>query len=306
MVSIRHLKAPALAFGLASMVFSQAGEGDLRELVHPPFVFRFPEPMRSDALHIAKRGEILLPRIALDLGATIPRRIDVHLQIVADPARNGRGVPDWAAGFVPQETTMIVIVRNRLGSYPSIEIEGVFLHELTHVLFNSTLGARSAQIPRWFEEGVAMLQSRRWGFRDAFALSSSQFSGTNLPLEALAHRFPARHGAARAAYAQSFSFMGYLTRKHGEEVPRRILGRVREGIDFPTAFHEVTGRGIADAERAWRESVVWKYRWIPILTSNGLLFSGMGLLFLLSYLRKRRQTRRTLEDWGRFDPPDLF
>lgn len=305
-MSIRHLKAPALALGLASMVFSQVGEENLRELVHPPFVFRFPEPMRADVLHLAERGGVLLPRIALDLGASIPRRIDVRLQTAPDPVRNGRAVPDWAAGFVPRGTTMIVIVRNRLGSYPLIEIESVFLHELTHVLFNFTLGSRSAQIPRWFEEGVAMLQSRRWGFRDAFVLSASQFSGTNLPLEALATRFPSRQGAARAAYAQSFSFMGYLTRKHGEEVPRRILGRVREGIDFPAAFHEVTGRGIADAERAWRESVVWKYRWIPILTSNGLLFSGIGILFLLSYLRKKRQTRRTLESWRRFDPPDLF
>jgi hypothetical protein len=303
-LSACRILLPALALGLAGAAPAQTGDVVLQELSSPPFAFLYPESFQADARNLEARGRQVLPEMIADLGAVPPSRIEVYLVAVQDP-RGGRHVPDWAAAYVPHGSATIVIFRGRLGSYPSLEIEGVFLHELTHVLIQSTLGDRSDRIPRWFGEGVSMLQSRRWGFRDTFAISTTFLRGSELPLETIAVRFPEGHGAAQSAYAESFAFLSYLVARHGDDLPRRLLAAVRAGGDFPAAFREATGTSLGAAERGWRESMIWKYRWIPIMTSNGLLFSAVGLLFLVSYWRKRAQARRKLEMWDRYEPRDF-
>ena len=41
------------------------------------------------------------------------------------------------------------------------------------------------------------------------------------------------------------------------------------------------------------------------MTSNGLLFSAVGLLFLVTSWRKRAQARRKMEMWDRYEPRDF-
>ncbi len=84
------------------------------------------------------------------------------------------------------------------------------------------------------------------------------------------------------------------------------MAEIREGKDFSEAFRAVTGRRVASVEEGWRKSLVWKYRWIPILTANGTLFTGMLLLFLITYAKKRARNRRTLELWDRHEPTDYY
>lgn len=301
----RSIIVSTLTLGLAGGAAGAADDAVLQELSSPPFVFLYPESFRADVRNLEARGRRVLPDMIADLGAVAPSRIEVYVMEIRDP-RGGGGVPDWAAAYVPHGSASIVILRSRLGSYPSLEMEGVFLHELTHVLIQSTLGDRADRLPRWFDEGVSMLQSRRWGFHDTFEISTTFLRGSELPLETIATRFPRGQSAAQSAYAESFAFLSDLVGRYGDDLPRRILAAVRDGGDFPAAFREAAGVPLAAAERAWRESMVWKYRWIPILTSNGLLFSGVGILFLLSYWRKRVLARRQLEMWDRYEPRDYF
>ncbi len=52
--------------------------------------------------------------------------------------------------------------------------------------------------------------------------------------------------------------------------------------------------------------MVWKYRWIPILTASGTLFTGILLSFLLSYAKRRSRNRKILDSWDRQEPIDHF
>ena len=300
------LLAPALVLGLVGFSPAQSAGEPFQEWNRPPFVFHYPAILEADARQIDASGHRVLPGMAEDLGVSLPPRIDVYILPAAADAPTRRDAPDWAAGYVPYGSTTVVIVRNRLGSYPSWEINGVFVHELTHVLIHTALADRSRELPRWFGEGLAMLQSRRWGFRDAIALSTSLISGTDLPLEKISSGFPEGRRAAQGAYAESFSFLSHLIRKFGEDTPRRILAEIGAGKDFFSAFQSVTGRRIASVEEDWRKSLVWKYRWIPILTANGTLFTGILLLFLLSYAKRRSRNRKILDSWDRQEPIDHF
>ena len=53
----------------------------------------------------------------------------------------------------------------------------------------------------------------------------------------------------------------------------------------------------SEAEARWRRSFLWRYRWVPILTSGTTLWMGVMALFLVAAWRRRRRSREVLERW---------
>jgi len=144
---------------------------------------------------------------------------------------------------------------------------------------------------------VAVMESRHWSLRDVLALGTMVLVGPPTPLQDLTRSFPSDDAAARAAYAESFHFVSYLEREHGPDAVRRILAKMKEGMTFPEAFRLAIGRDLSAEEAAWRDRVNFAYRWIPALTSTGVLWAGITLLVLLSRMARRRRDRVLLENW---------
>jgi hypothetical protein len=189
----------------------------------------------------------------------------------------------------------VVLRGSWIRTYPFGDLLSLFAHETTHVLLDTV--PRADTLPRWFHEGVAVMESRHWSFRDAFTLGTTVLVGRPTPLSQLTRSFPADDSAARAAYAESFHFVSYLERTHGPGAVRRILQSMQEGAEFPEAFRLAMGRDLASEEAAWRDRVNFAYRWIPALTSTGVLWMGITLLVLLGRIARLRRDRALLDSW---------
>jgi hypothetical protein len=308
----------ALAFTLAAIVVAApplfprdlrgapppgeaAGAGAWQSLDRPPFRIFYQEGNRTEAKELAERAPGVLSELEKDLGLSPKGSVTVLILPPLRPAPSsgeaGR-VPDWAVGFVPAGSDRVVLRGDLVRSYPFEDLLSLFGHELTHVLLGS-LPAKSGPLPRWFDEGLAVTESRRWSFRDTFTFGTTLLTGPPPRLETLSDSFPADEGAARAAYAESFNFIAFLERERGPGAARRILSAMAAGSTFHEAFREAAGEDLARMEGRWRDRVNFAYRWVPALTSTGVLWMGITLLVLIGRLAKLRRERAIRESWER-------
>ncbi len=104
-----------------------------------------------------------------------------------------------------------------------------------------------------------------------------------------------------AAYAASFAFVSWSTRRHGPEFVRNVLRETR-GMRFEAAWRRASGGApLAAAEGAWRRVSLLRYRWLPILTGSSTLWAAVAGLGALAGALRRRRARLARERWGDVD-----
>ncbi len=239
-----------------------------------------------------------------DFGITLRERVTIFL--ISDLKEHPRlsfldAEPEWVSGSAYPSDYLMVIRTNKLGKYPELDISSVFVHELSHIFLHHALKDSPVFVPSWFNEGIAMLEARKWGMRDSYELASTLIIGHYIPLRDLRGRFPRESYEARRAYVESFSFLTYLAENYGEPLIWLVVSRMKEGQDFDKSFFIVFGEELRRVEEKWISQVTFWYRWIPVATSSITLWIGVTMLFIFGYVRKKSKARKILERWDEED-----
>ncbi|MEE9218501.1 MAG: peptidase MA family metallohydrolase [Acidobacteriota bacterium] len=296
-----------LAFTLSpNPAWSEDGP-EFSQRLSPPFAYRYSGMQERQIEALDGQLQARLPELARELGVQPPRHVSVVL-LSADREADFFGpawaqVPSWLQGFAVPEQSLIVVRLRRLGTYPHRDAASVAEHELVHLLLARGAAPYAQRLPRWFHEGVAMLLAREWRFVDRWHLFSAVIRARFVPLAALERGFPQDDLGARISYAESFSFVRYLVRRHGAALPARLLREVRSGASFEEAFEKLTGARLAAAARNWQGEINLFYRWVPVVGSSISLWGVLSVLVVIGYLRKRRKTRAILKRWEEEEGP---
>lgn len=204
--------------------------------------------------------------------------------------------PDWAAGFTVAGSGVLFIRVSAMGVYPDRDVASIFAHELGHAELGRAAGA--TRLPRWFEEGACMVLARPWDLRDSWSLTLAMLFQDSSAVLQHGQVFPQDGGAARAAYAQSFSFVEWLARQGGGPASLgRVARRVGSGRPFASAFALEFGMTPPMAVAAWRGSMGRWYRTVSVITSTTALWMGILALVLVVALGQRRRRQRVLARW---------
>ncbi len=225
-----------------------------------------------------------------------PRRSpgpDVHVLLAPESSPLARDVPAWVTGYTDGVSNVVVILAERTPSYPDGGLEEVLAHEVAHVLIHRASGGRP--LPRWFDEGLAMLAARSWRLRDQTELALGLLWGPRVPLWKLDDLFRGDRREVERGYALAGTLVQDLIERYGPAMPRIVLARVARGDTFDEAFRGATGASMIDVGEAFWERQATLKRWLPVLTSTAALWFGISILALLAALR-RRLRRVTLED----------
>ena len=248
-----------------------------------------------------------LARVAPAVRARVSRAVGtnpaVPVDVVLVPRRPGDSAaahlpaaPDWAAGFTVPGSGVLFIRVGALGVYPDRDVASIFAHELGHAELGRVAGA--TRLPRWFEEGTCMVLARPWDLRDSWSLTLAVLFQDSAAVLQHDRVFPQEGGAARAAYAQSFSLVEWLARQGGGPASLgRVAQRVGGGRPFVSAFALEFGMTPDAAVAAWRGSMGRWYRTVSMITSTTTLWIGILVLVLLTALGQRRRRRRILARW---------
>ena len=240
-------------------------------------------------------------RIRADLGLDHPVEAAILLLSPNSPAATreewSRRLPAWMAGAaIPAR--QFIVVRVAPGQTPA-GMEPLLAHELTHVILRADYPGHDGW-PLWFQEGLAMRESRTEGLREYVTLSAAALFGRMLPLERLSVSFPDAEAEARLAYAQSASFLAFLEARAGRGRFAVLMCELRER-DFEDAFRVAYGAGTGAAEGQWLRWVNRRLAWVPALTSDTAFWLLITLLFLAAIVVRRRRSRLMRERWERED-----
>jgi len=200
--------------------------------------------------------------------------------------------PRWIAGYTDGVSDTVVLLPERTPSYPDGGLEDVLAHEVAHVLiYRASAGRR---IPRWFNEGLAMLAGRSWGLRDRAQLALGILSGERIPLWKLDDLFEGNKSRVENAYALSGLLVQDLLERYGPGLPRALLSRVARGLSFDDALKDATGLTLLEAGESFYGRQTALRRWVPVITSGAALWFGISVLAILAAVKRRRRHREAL------------
>ncbi len=249
-----------------------------------------------------------LARISADLvDLAVPQRVRVQLvrdaEALASVAPQGRGAPPWAIGVAYPDLGVISVATRRGAQL--VDPAATLRHELAHIALGTALGTRA---PHWLHEGFAYQHSAEWSWERTETLAGMAWFGGIIPIEQLDRSFPREEMPAHRAYAESYDFVGYLSRRgrwedkedDGDRFPfRRFLTMVGQGTDVDVAAKRAFGKPIDQLFEEWREDLSKRYMLAPIGLFGLALWILCAVLLTLAFWRKRRSNRRRLGEWER-------
>jgi hypothetical protein len=305
---MRRLRAPLLA-PLLALSLAALGPRAARPAWAAPAAASEPQESAAPA------GPLLvveappgLRRVAARVRAVPPRAFSgvMRLMGLSDPGppirvrlepegtRVARAVPSWISGFAVGGAGAVVLFPARSPSYPDSSLDDLLRHEVAHVL--AARAAGGLPLPRWFDEGLAMIAGGTWGADDRARLVLELLLDRGATLAGLDRRFAGGEREVAGAYALAGAFVHDLVQRRGAAVPGRILAAVAAGAPFPRAFEDGAGTTLATAEADfWRRHSL--QRWLPLATSSTTLWLGITLLALYAINRRRRRDAALRARW---------
>lgn len=133
-------------------------------------------------------------------------------------------------------------------------------HELAHTF---TLGRSQSRVPRWFSEGLSVLEERRarsgWGAHVDPVFVQALAAGDLLPIDRLNEGFirPDRPARLTLSYYQASLVSEFLEKEIGIAGVRAMLDGYASGASTPALIQKLTGKSSAEFDRrflAWCRS----------------------------------------------------
>jgi len=220
-----------------------------------------------------------------------PVRVIITGSLGAFDAIAGRLGDPAVGGIARAHEGLIVIkapsVQRSAGRYPEI-----LRHELVHVLLYRN--TNYDHLPRWLNEGIAMMLAGEHRWEGPFTISMMYMRGQIMTYPDLTMVLAGSPGemAFGNAYAQSLSMTRYLHGRLGEDDFWELIARL-EHDTFPDLLMEYTGWIPHEFWQAWRRSL-WGIALVVSLLSGFGLFQFAAVLVLIAYWRKRNQRQLRL------------
>ena len=189
--------------------------------------------LESTAARISALGESDFSR-ELELAGLDGFGAPIQVVVAREGSRLAKVAPRWASAFTVPERSLIVIFPHRTPAYPDRNLEAALRHELMHVLVYRA--AHGRHVPRWFNEGLATVAGRQWGLEDRARHALALIGKGPRTVSELDQAFGGNAASAARAYALSAALTRSLIRRHGTDMPSRILALLATGVPFRAAL----------------------------------------------------------------------
>lgn len=290
-VVVLALAAPAATWAVPEKLGQAAG---LAPRLAPELIFEAPDSLRGEVERLESLDPKDLARMTALLGLEDPGP-PIRVQLVAEGSPEARRAPSWSVAYAFGAAGYVVLMPSRVPAYPDHHLVGVLRHEVAHVLIARAAGRRP--VPRWFNEGLALVAAREWNLEDRSRLVLVNLRRGAFDLEALDRRFQGGHHSAASAYTLSGAFVRYLVAEHGERAIARILRRVARDESFEDAVQQALGVSLTELFHGYVRHLNLWHKWVPVLSSTTVLWFLISLLAVVAFKRRRDRDREILEKW---------
>ena len=289
------------ACAVAAWLVAVQAAGTARQPAPPALLFETPDSRPADEPRLRRLDPDRLRTVVQLVGLEDPGP-PIRVILAPEDSELARATSSWIAGFADGATGTVVLFPSRSLRYPHDSLEDVLRHEVAHILIVRAADGRA--VPRWFNEGLAVVAERAWDFEDRWQLAWALLSADQVRMNEVNDLFQEGSTAAGRAYALASAFVRHIIETEGPDgpdVPARIIAAVANGVSFEVAFERATGRSLADAERSFHVELTSWTRRLPLLTSPFVLWMIVTLLALSAIYVSRRRSAERRRKWAEED-----
>lgn len=265
----------------------------------PQLIIQAPESLRSLATRLrnVKTQKFLSTMQLTGLEHPGP---PIHVILASEQSTLADQAPSWASGYAISHQGVIVLLPERVPSYPYTSLDMVLSHEIAHVLV--ARAARGRPVPRWFDEGLAMVAARTWDIEDRARLVWAMVAASHVSFAQVNALFQQDQASARRAYVLANAVVRDLLQRYGPEMPKHVLALIAHDVPFEDALFRVTSSTVAEVEASFwtRHQYMWT-RWIPVVTSSIVLWTGIVLLAVYAFKKQRKRAAVLKREWEEED-----
>lgn len=170
-----------------------------------------------------------------DMSLALPRQSDAYDDRVL------------TLGVVVDEGTLLI-----LGTHP--DVEGTMAHELAHVVVGLATDNPYAELPRWLDEGLAMISEGELPTDNRRALEDAVRRDALISVRSLSG-YTGDPSEVDLFYGEVYSLVDFMLQTYGKEKMTQLLSAVREGLYQEEALQGVYGFGLDELDAQWRASL---------------------------------------------------
>jgi hypothetical protein len=265
-------------------------------LFQDPIVWRFFPRSELAVGQLSARVPELLARLRAELGLKLHQTIEVWIV----PGQTGPEIeaPRWAAAYAEPGRRRIIV--RQIDAQRALAL---LQHELVHLAVHQAV---RTPIPRWFDEGLALVYGGEWGMAESLRAAAASWNRDWLPLDRVEDRLQGSDAErAQQAYLESAAFLLHLRSAYGADAPRRIVAAMAAGQSFAEAFEAVTGVEVKTVERVFLGAPKpdWLAAFSRLLGGQSMLYAAIAVLALVAAAvflvrQRRRRTLMELEEWS--------
>jgi hypothetical protein len=161
----------------------------------------------------------------------------------------------WVAGHASPDLNLALIslppaIEQRL------ELERQLPHEIMHILQYQVIANHYESTPPWLTEGMASLAELYPNPDYSRSLELASQNGSLLPIKGLCNDFPTEASLALQAYAQSASFVQFLSNQYGISALQTLLQNYGDGMDCESAIQNIYGSDLSHIENLWKQQAL--------------------------------------------------
>lgn len=254
-----------------------------------------PTRAESESAEIMREAPVSWDRIAGELGGDLDGRMEIRIALNPDDmkalAPAEAPPPEYATGVTYPSLGLILISLTAPETWERPDMSKLLAHEFSHLALHRAIG--EAPIPRWFTEGLAVLQARENSIDRIKLLFEANVRDNLIPLRDLSRSFPTRPHAVNLAYAESASMVGFLQKGAKRARFPILLVRLKRGMPFGEAVFDSYDQTLSELERDWHSELSSYYTAIPLVLL-GAIWTLVPILLVVGYVRKRRDQRKKL------------
>jgi len=206
----------------------------------------------------------------------------------------GTFFPDWGVGCAIPSRYLIIVKSPNHFKYGK-SLKQLLEHELAHIFLRAKI--KQDNIPRWLDEGFAMMQSHEWTLGQDVVVARAVVTNSIFPLSKIEKLNQFNQSQANLAYTLSFLAISYLFREYGEEGFMDLVNLLSRGGNWDEAFLRGTGSDYMSFQMEFYDYIKRKYQWISLLGDTFFFWLGLAFLIIMIYLFKKRRTKKILQRW---------
>jgi hypothetical protein len=200
-------------------------------------------------------------------------------------------LPEWGGGGAIGDSLIMVAVDGDPFLHQSFY--QVTVHELAHIAVARV--AHGAAIPRWFNEGVAMMLAGEISFEEHTVLARALIGGALMNLDAVDSVNSFGRFRASLAYCESHLAALLLVNRYGIEVLGDIIDATKKKGDFWAGVDSVVSLTPQELQSQVRSEIRNRYLWISIISDSSPVWIALSVLFVIGVIFTKIRNRRRLQ-----------